>query len=216
MVRAMKKIDLNYNGLSGQVYLYIKKMILSGDLQAGQKIHEEKVGQLFGVSRTPIREALKKLSEYGLVILKPRSNAVVATLTREEAVQLAHIRAQLETLSTKLLADVGTNRDFDHLETIAQECDSLIAEGDIASAFEKDSMLHLEIAFRTKNNHLFEIIEKLDAKIQLSRLVIKLPVDKLEHSINQHVKIIQALKSRDRDLSEVLMRHHILHQLSNF
>lgn len=212
----MKKIDLNHNGLSGQVYIYIKKMILSGEFGAGHKIHEEKVGQLFGVSRTPIREALKKLSEYGLVTLKPRSHAVVASLTKEEAVQLAHIRAQLETLSTKLLAEVGTNKDFDHLEALAQECDALIAEGDVAGAFEKDSLFHLEIAGRTGNTHLFEIIEKIDAKIQLSRLVIKLPINRLEKSINQHVTIVQTLRSRDRDLSELLMRHHILHQLSHF
>lgn len=212
----MNKIDLNYNGLSGQVYIYIKKMILSGEFGAGHKIHEEKVGQLFGVSRTPIREALKKLSEYGLVILKPRSIAVVASLTKEEAIQLAHIRARLETLSTILLAEVGTNKDFDHLEGIAQECDALIAEGDVAAAFEKDSMFHLEIAGRTKNTHLFEIIEKLDAKIQLSRLVIKLPIDRLEKSINQHNAIVGALRSRDRDLSELLMQHHIMHQLSHF
>ncbi len=212
----MKKIDLNYNGLSGQVYIYIKKMILSGEFQAGHKIHEEKVGQLFGVSRTPIREALKKLSEYGLVTLKPRSQAVVATLTKEEAVQLAHIRARLETLSTKLLADVGSNKDFDHLERIAEECDALIAEKDIAAAFEKDSMFHLEIAARTKNTHLFEIIERIDAKIQLSRLVIKLPIDRLQAAISQHNTIVQALKSRDRDLSEHLMKHHIMHQLSHF
>ncbi len=158
----MKKIDLNYNGLSGQVYLYIKQMILSGEFQAGHKIHEEKVGQLFGVSRTPIREALKKLSEYGLVVLRPRSHAVVASLTKDEAIQLAHIRARLETLSTKLLADVGTDKDFDHLQAIAEECDTLIGEGDVAGAFEKDSMFHLEIARRTNNIHLFEIIEKID------------------------------------------------------
>jgi len=212
----MNKIDLNYNGLSGQVYIYIKKMILSGEFGAGHKIHEEKVGQLFGVSRTPIREALKKLSEYGLVILKPRSIAVVASLTKEEAIQLAHIRARLETLSTILLAEVGTNKDFDHLERIAEECNALIAEGDVAAAFEKDSMFHLEIAGRTKNTHLFEIIEKLDAKIQLSRLVIKLPIDRLEKSINQHNAIVGALRSRDRDLSELLMQHHIMHQLSHF
>jgi len=212
----MNRIDLNYNGLSGQVYIYIKKMILSGEFGAGHKIHEEKVGQLFGVSRTPIREALKKLSEYGLVNLKPRSHAVVASLTKEEAIQLAHIRARLETLSTILLAEVGTNKDFDHLERIAEECDALIAEGDVAAAFEKDSMFHLTIADRTKNTHLFEIIEKLDAKIQLSRLVIKLPIDRLEKSINQHNSIVQALRSGDRDLSELLMQHHIMHQLSHF
>ena len=191
----MKKIDLNYNGLSGQVYIYIKKMILSGEFQAGHKIHEEKVGQLFGVSRTPIREALKKLSEYGLVTLKPRSNAVVSSLTNEE---------------------VGTDKDFNHLERIADECDALIAQKDIAAAFEKDSMFHLEIAGRTKNTHLFEIIEKLDAKIQLSRLVIKLPINRLEKAINQHKTIVQALRSRDRDLSEHLMKHHIIHQLAHF
>ena len=212
----MKKIDLNYNGLSGQVYLYIKQMILSGEFQGGDKIHEEKVGLRFGVSRTPIREALKKLNEYGLVVLKPRSQAVVATLTKDEAVQLAHIRARLETLSARILAEVGTSKDFDLLQRIADECDELIAERDVAGAFEKDSRFHLEIAQRTKNTHLYEIIEKLDAKIQLSRLVIKLPNDRLEKSINQHSSILQALRSGDRDLSEVLMQHHILHQLSHF
>lgn len=212
----MKKIDMHYNGLSGQVYVYIKQMILSGELKAGEKIYEEKVGQLFGVSRTPIREALKKLSEYGLVNLKPRSHAVVAALTREEAIQLAHIRAQLEGLSAKLLAEVGTTRDFNYLDGIAEECDALIAEKDVARAFEKDSMLHLEIARRTKNAHLYEIIEKLDAKIQLARLIIKLPIDRLESFINQHTVIIQAFRKRDRELSETLMKHHILHQLSYF
>ena len=176
----------------------------------------KKSDSCFGVSRTPIREALKKLSEYGLVILKPRSNAVVASLTKEEAVQLAHIRARLETLSTRLLTEVGTNKDFDHLERIADECDALIAQKDIAAAFEKDSIFHLDIADRTRNTHLYEIIEKIDAKIQLSRLVIKLPIDRLERSINQHNTIVQAMRSRDRDLSEHLMKHHIMHQLSHF
>lgn len=212
----MKKIELNYEGLSGQVYVYIKQMILSGELKAGDRIPENKVGQLFGVSRTPIREALKKLSEYGLVHLKPRSFAEVVTLSREEAVQLAHIRAQLETLSTRILAEVGTDKDFGFLEEVAHECDELIAEGNVAAAFEKDSIFHLEIAHRTGNSHLFEIIERLDAKIQLSRLVIKLQQDRLQHSISQHHRIIQAMRHRERDLAELHMQHHILHQLSYF
>jgi DNA-binding GntR family transcriptional regulator len=111
---------------------------------------------------------------------------------------------------------VGTNRDFDQLSSIADECDSIIAGGDVAAAFEQDSYFHLEIARRTKNAHLFEIIEKLDAKIQLSRLIIKLPIDRLENFINQHTRIIQALRRRDRELAETLMRHHILNQLSYF
>ncbi len=210
----MKPIELHHSNLSEQVYTYIKRMILSGEIRGGERIPEERVGQLFGVSRTPIREALKRLSEYGLVHIKPRSYAVVVGLTREETTQLACVRAQLETLSARLLSEVGSDDDFDYLEKIAKECDILVARGDVADAFEKDSTFHLEIAKRSKNRHLYEIYEKIDAKIRLSWLIIKLPLDRLESSINQHRKIIKAMRTGNPVLSEDLMKHHILHQLT--
>ena len=210
----MKRIELQHSNLSDQVYTYIKRMILSGEIKAGERIPEERVGQLFGVSRTPIREALKRLSEYGLVHIKPRSYAVVVSLAREETVQLAYVRAQLETLSARLLAGVGNSYDFDYLEKIAQDCDFLVAKGEVAEAFERDSTFHLEIAKRSKNPHLYEIYEKIDAKIRLSWLVLSLPLDRLESSINQHRNIINAMRIGDPVLSESLMKHHILHQLT--
>lgn len=209
----MRAVKNNQSNLSDQVYDYIKHMILSGEIKGGEKIPEEKVGQLFGVSRTPIREALRRLHQYGLVHIKPRSYAVVVSLDRQEVIQLAYIRAQLETLSVRLLTNVGTPADFDCLDSLAEECDLLIDRDDIASAAEIDNTLHLEIAKRTKSVHLYEIFEKLDAKIQLSKAVIALPIDRLKASVNQHTKIIDTMRDGYPDLAESLMKHHILHQI---
>ena len=73
--------------------------------------------------------------------------------------------------------------------------------------------MHLEIDKRTKSVHLYEIFERLDAKMQLAKLIIALPIDRLESSINQHTNIIIAMRNGYPELAESLMRHHILHQL---
>ena len=159
--------------LSEQVYHYIKRLILSGEISGGEKIPEEKVAQQFGVSRTPIREALKRLEEYGLIRIKPRSYATVVALEPQEAEQIACIRAQLEILSVGLLSECATDTDFRELEVLADECNRLIRAGDVGGLFEKDSLLHLEISRRTGNRHLFEIVEKLDAKVQLLRQFVQ-------------------------------------------
>jgi DNA-binding GntR family transcriptional regulator len=91
----------------------------------------------------------------------------------------------------------------------------LIAEGDIAAAFEKDSLLHLEIARRTGNRHLYQICEKLDAKVQLLRLVLRIPLKKLKLYIRHHDEIINAMKRRDGESAIALMKHHIMNQLND-
>ena len=208
--------EIHRQSLSEQVYQYIKRLILSGEILGGERIPEEKVAKQFGVSRTPIREALSRLEDYGLIRIKPRSYAVVVALDPREADQLAVIRAQLETLAVDLLTDCGTNDDFRALDLLARECNALIAGGDIAAAFEKDSLLHLEIARRTGNRHLYEIYEKLDAKIQLLRLVLRLPLEKLILYIRHHDEIIRLMKKRDKDAAVALMKHHVMNQLKDF
>jgi len=202
--------------LSEQVYRYIKRLILSGQITGGERIPEERVAQRFGVSRTPIREALKRLEQYGLVYSKPRSYAEVVYFEPAEAAHVSVVRAQLEALSVGLLAVTGTEADFDALEDLARQCDLLIGKGDIAATFEIDSRLHLEIAKRTGNRHLYEIFEKIDAKVQLLRLAIALPLDILTRYVNQHPAIIREMRRRDKATAQHLMRKHILDQLDDY
>lgn len=207
--------EIHRQSLSEQVYCYIKRLILSGEILGGERIPEEKVAKQFGVSRTPIREALSRLEEYGLIRIKPRSYAEVVALEPREAEQLAVIRSQLEILAVDLLTECGTQEDFGALELLAKECNGLIAEGDIAATFEKDSLLHLEIARRTGNRHLYDIYEKLDAKIQLLRLVLRLPLEKLIRYVRHHDDIIDAMRSRDKASAVTLMKHHVMNQLDD-
>jgi DNA-binding GntR family transcriptional regulator len=202
--------------LAEQVYNYIKRLILSGDLKGGEKIPEEKVAQQFGVSRTPIREALRRLEEYGLIKIKPRSFAEVVKLDPQEAEQLARVRARLETLAVEVLAECGVEEDFAILEHLAKECEALLATGDLASTFEKDSQFHLEIAKRTGNQHLYEIFEKIDAKMQLLRLVLHLPVKELTQFIGQHEPLVHHMKVHDKEAAVRLMTKHVLDQLEHF
>ncbi len=215
-MRKTETYEIHRQSLSEQVYYYIKRLILSGEIKGGQRVPEEKVARQFGVSRTPIREALKRLEEYGLIQIKPRSYAVVVALEPHEAGQLAIIRSQLEILSVGLLTDCGTNEDFNELDELARECNALIAAGDIATTFEKDSRLHLEIARRTGNRHLYEIFERLDAKIQLLRLVLRLPLKKLKLYVKHHDDIIAAMQRGDKELAVTLMQHHIMNQLEDY
>jgi DNA-binding GntR family transcriptional regulator len=99
---------------------------------------------------------------------------------------------------------------------LAQECDEFFATGDLASTFEKDSQLHLEIAKRTGNRHLYEIFEKIDAKMQLLRLVLHLPIKKLTGFIGQHQAIIASMRHHDKDVARELMTKHIMDQLDHF
>lgn len=205
--------SIERQSLAEQVYNYIKRLILSGELKGGEKIPEEKIAHLFGVSRTPIREALRRLEEYGLVYLKPRSYAEVVSFSPEDAEQVACIRAQLEMLSAHLLAERGKSEDFLAIDQFVKDCDASLATGDLATTFEKDSQLHLEIARRTGNSHLYEIFEKLDAKVQLLRLVLHLPIEHLTMFIGQHKAIIDAMRQHDQKLAETLMYKHIMEQL---
>jgi len=207
---------IHRQSLSEQVYQYIKRLILSGQIIGGQRIPEEKVAQQFGVSRTPIREALRRLEEYGIIRVKPRRYAEVVRLSPKEAKHVSIVRAELETLSVRLLTEIGTDADFEFLDGLAARCDRLIANGDVAGTFEMDSRLHLEIAKRTGNTHLYEIFEKIDAKVQLLRLAIALPMQTLTGYVNQHRAIIKEMKNRNTKGAADLMTQHIMRQLKDY
>jgi GntR family transcriptional regulator, rspAB operon transcriptional repressor len=208
--------DIDRRSLADRVHSHIKRLILSGELPGGEFIPEATIARSFGVSRTPIREALRRLEEYGLIELKPRSYGKVSKLQPEEAFNIARIRAHLESLAVELLTENGTEADFDELDRLCKECSKLFVNNDIAGTFEKDSELHLEIARRTRNRHLLEIMEKFDAKIQLLRLVLHLPHERLGGYIEQHTRIIGFLRQRDRQAAKLLIEQHIMGQLDDY
>lgn len=201
--------------LSDQVHDHIKRMILSGELKGGERVPEASLSKLFGVSRTPLREALKKLSDYGLIYIKPRSYAEVVIISEEEAREIAEVRIDLEVLSAKLLSRKGNPESYKELREISQRCLELNETGDKASAFEMDSLFHLSIARNCGNSVLYDIFEKLDARIQLLRLNQQLDPASLKNYIKQHSLLISAMENREENLIESILTAHIMHDFHN-
>lgn len=208
--------DIDRMSLSNRVYYYIKDLILSGELKGGERIPEEKVASRFGLSRTPIREALRRLEEYGLVRVKPRSYAEVVSLSPGEAADVAELRAVFESLAVGLLAKRAGPSDIAELRRLSDACNMAVAKKDVALIFEHDSDFHLSIARRCGNPHLYELFEKLDAKIQLLRLVLHLPPERLAAFVAQHSRIVDAVEAGNVEEAKEIMSAHILEQLDYY
>jgi len=197
--------------LSDQVHDHIKRMILSGELKGGERVPEASLSKLFGVSRTPLREALKKLSDYGLIYLKPRSYAEVVIISEEEAKQIAVVRLDLEMLSCKLFSRNAKPENYQEIRKISEQCLELNLQGDKGASFEMDSLFHLMIAKYCGNSCLYEIFEKLDARIQLVRLNQKLNTPLLTDYIKQHSILVAAMENKEENLIESILSTHIMH-----
>ncbi len=208
-------LNVEPQSLSERVYNYLKEQILSGAIEGGERIPEERVGRLFGISRTPIREAIKRLEEYGLVRVKPRSYAEVVSLDDRSAVQITQVRAQLEELAVRLFVECAAEEDFAALEQLVRQCDAALSAGAIAETFMQDSLLHLELSRRCCNPHLHDVLQRLDARVQLARLQVHLPPAILAQFVAQHHTLMDAMRARDAERAAAVMRSHILDQLQH-
>ena len=200
---------IEQRSIAQQVYSHVKHMILAGELEGGQRIPEEQIAQEFGVSRTPVREALKQLATYGLISYQNRSHVEVVSLhSDEEARKIARVRACVEGLAARMLAESATEEDCVALWKLVEACERSVASGDLAKAFESDSQLHLEMARRTGNEYLYDIMERLDAKVQLCRISRCLTIDKTGRDIKAHRAIVTAICEGDGEQAASLMEAH--------
>ncbi|MBD3240970.1 MAG: FCD domain-containing protein [Chitinivibrionales bacterium] len=208
-MHALSTQTIEHRSLADQVFAHVKRLILSGELKAGQRVPELRIAEELGVSRTPIREAIRRLEQYGLVHIKPRSFAEVAAMDPAEVDQLAEVRAQVECLSARLFAARATAQDCTALRVIAAECRELLLSGDLAGAYEKDSEFHLEIAERCGNAYVFDIMERLDARIQLARLVRCADYEHVLGAVEEHARLIDAFARRATAEAVSFMSSHV-------
>jgi DNA-binding GntR family transcriptional regulator len=199
---------IKQQSIADQVYQHIKDMILSGELAGGDRIPEEKIAGDLGISRTPVREALKRLEAYGLIYIKPRSYAEVAKLDEEEIRSIADVRAAMEALIARLLAERMDEEQYKSLLKLAEECEEAALAENLGLTFEKDSDLHLQMARYTNNPYIYTFMEQLDAKIQLYRVSKCITLSKVQKNVNQHFKILDAIKDKNVQSAIKLMEKH--------
>jgi DNA-binding GntR family transcriptional regulator len=201
--------------LSELVYNQIKQQILNGDLKAGDRIAEEDFAAEYGVSRTPIREALKKLTEYGLITIVPRSHAIVNSISIKEAQDIAKIRVALEQFAVDNFAKETLIDKVDKLKEYDKSCLNALELKDKAKIFESDSLFHSTLVEATDNTVLIDLFHRLDSKVQLLRLEQAATIEELGKYLNQHKDIIDFISNNEIELAKDLLKKHIIHDLTS-
>ena len=205
----IQKKDINHTSLPRQVYSHIKRMIITQELKGGQKIPEESIAQAFGVSRTPIREAMRELEKDGLIHIFPRKHAEVVQVGLEDKKHIGELRIQLDTLSVRLLCGKMTEEQHRELKSIAEKGDAFAAEGNIAQSFEMDSAFHCKMAEFSCNEYLYNFVKTLDLKVQLIRNIVPLDIDEIREGIAAHTDIADLIFDGKCVEAEELVRGHL-------
>jgi len=196
---------IEYQDLTGQVYEAVRDMILSGELQPGQKLIQDDLAERLGVSRTPLLSAFSKLEKDMLLESKPRRGMFVRTFRPEELVQVYDVRLRLEPLGAGEAADHATREEIDELR---RQCKLFaeIAEAKDPSARAEDYRFHMQVMRMSRNDLLYNIIASYNI-IVIANFYGFLKDPRV--SAQEHRDILAAIADGSRQRAMKHMYHHI-------
>lgn len=197
---------LNNSPLSSQAYNLLLEEILKGTRPAGERISEESIAQEFGISRTPAREALMRLSSDGLIERTARKGCRIAQVDRDKQRDLFQCRALLEALAL----DLGFHAiPQDRLKSLEGSLKDAIKNNDAAASLAADDLLHALILESCPNHSLVEIIHKLQQQCQAFRALrsVSTPVESIT---KERLNIVKAIMKGDAVKAKDLLTTHIL------
>ncbi|CAH2211802.1 GntR family transcriptional regulator [Tepidibacter aestuarii] len=194
----LEKLKLeNYKPLREIVFEYLRESILKGKLEPAQRLMEVQLAEQLGVSRTPVREAIRKLELEGLVVMLPRKGAYVADVSLKDIIEVLEIRAALEGLAASVAAERMSDEDLEKLELISYQFKKSLENGDIDMMVKKDIELHDLIFNSTNNQKLIQINNSLREQVYRFRVTYISDHDTSKNLVKEHEDIIQAICNRD-------------------
>ncbi len=199
-----------YTTSADYAYQELRHKIITKQLKPGQRLPEVNIAVQMGVSRTPVREALRRLASEGLVIIIPISGARLAAPTAREIEDTFLVRDQLETLAIRLAAERIGDRHLRRLEEAMIEEGRAIEEKDLEKYLEVNEAFHKAIADASGNRVLAEYVENILARTN-AYIVFYDPFYQLETmpSIDAHREILVALRHHDAEKCVKLLRGHL-------
>lgn len=190
--------EVKISGLKEFVYHELKKKLMSSSIRQGERIWEEEIAKEFGVSRTPVREAINRLIAEGFVENRPRKGIFAAEISKEELLKMLDIRIVLEELSVKMCCFMISEEEVEELKSIYHEFSLKLRGGDYGKASELDSKLHKFIAQVSDNQKLIEYIDDIQDFFAYTRTgVVHWTEKKVERSLKDHHELVEAISRRD-------------------
>ncbi|MDP6095202.1 MAG: GntR family transcriptional regulator [Gammaproteobacteria bacterium] len=198
--------------LADGVFDQIRTAIVKGELPPGSKVSEPQLSKQYGISRGPLREAIRRLEGCKLVEIQPNVGASVVSLDSAQAIEIYEIRESLEGLACRLAAKRCTTEDCSNFRDLLTKHEKEIQSEDGRLYYQKEGDLdfHYLIVQLSGNRRLFHLLcEELYHLIRLCRVQTSSQQSRPEQAFKEHHQIVDALESNDGELAEILMRRHI-------
>lgn len=207
--------DINSKPLEEQVYRALEEEILSGMHRPGDVLAEIPLATRLGVSRTPVRSALQRLAEDGLVEITPRKGATVIGITKEDLISTYKIRMRLEGLAAAMAADSMTEEELDRLRSFVDLSDYYAERGDHEKLKDMDTEFHGIIYKASGNRMLARILGELHRNVRAYRKQSLQTPGRAESSRMEHRLIFEALERGDALQAEALTVRHVERAMEN-
>jgi DNA-binding GntR family transcriptional regulator len=198
-------------GKAEKAFLYIQKQILERKIIPGQRIVERAIAQECGMSKTPVREALQRLKDLGLVSGDFQTGVYVINITGKDALEIFDLREVLEGLSARLATENANQESIQEIEDILEESRFAMDSNDAKRYSDLDQEFHFLMMRLGENDRLFEIYHRLRVQASiLMRSSMRLPDRGMEKSFNEHMAIFEMMKKGDTVNCERSARQHIV------
>ncbi|MEI6530420.1 MAG: GntR family transcriptional regulator [bacterium] len=194
----------------------IREAILSREFSPGEKLAETELCAKYQVSRTPLREALVVLEQEGLVEIRSHLGVYVTSLSNEEIIDLLRVEIALEGLAVSLAAGRITEGELAKLEALHAKIHPLAGLPDLATFYPYDRQFHALLISFSASPMLSKILEKQLSKIYLARFYTTVAPNRLQHSIDEHREIIDALRSHNSQEARKALVHHLESVIEDF
>lgn len=202
----MKKNVEKHLTLRERILETIRDAIMSGALKPGEKVAEPELAARFGISRTPIREAFRQLESEGYLSVIPRKGALVASFSAKDVEEFYAIKSILEGYAARKACSRLSTREINKLEAINDKLREIAEEGDVRHFFKVHNNFHDMFIKGAGNEKLHDMIAALLKKFQRLRLASLSKPGRMQISVEEHEKIIEAFRSRDAVLAEMLVQ----------
>ena len=208
-------LELNMNAylpLRDVVFNTLREAILKGELKPGERLMELQLASKLGVSRTPIREAIRMLEQEGLAVTVPRRGAEVARMTEKDMEDVLQIRAALDELAVQLATEQITDEQFDALEQARQNFENSLKSDDVKEIAQADVAFHDAIYNATGNAKLVSMLNNLREQMYRYRMEYVKDIRQRSNLVEEHRELLDAISSRDSIKAKELMKTHLLNQ----
>lgn len=204
----------NYS-LSAKVFHKLREDILSGVYKDKEELKEKSLGDELGVSRTPVREALRQLELEGLVSIIPNKGAYVVGVTAKDMKDIYEIRSRLEGLCAKWAAIHITEEQLAELEENIFLCDFHAQKNNFVQVLELDNRFHEIVYEASGSKELEHVLKDYHKYVQRARKITLAHPNRVHDSNDEHRKIVEALKEHNPDLAEAYANAHMESTISN-